>query len=129
MLFLGSNLLKDAVDKMLDRTEARGGRINFPNWLPDTFYTELTVEVRLPNGKWDNPNNYRNESWDLLSYAFASGLTQQIGLEFIDWNSPPGWAAEWDKNDLVFNPTAQTTPFEKTTAPKYDLGKLADDLA
>lgn len=129
VLFLGSNLLKDAVDKMLDRTEARGGRINFPNWLPDTFYTELTVEVRLPNGKWDNPNNYRNESWDLLSYAFASGLTQQIGLEFIDWNSPPGWAAEWDKNDLVFNPTAQTTPFEKLAAPKYDLGKLADDLA
>lgn len=129
VLFLNSNLLKDAVDKMLDRTEARGGRINFPSWLPDNFYTELTVEHRDPAKGWLNPKKYRNESWDLLVYAYASGLTRQIGIEHIDWNHPASWAQEWDKNDLVFDPAKQNKPFENEAKSNYDFAALADKLA
>lgn len=129
VLFLGSDLLKDAVDKMLDRTDARGGRINFPSWLPDTFYTELTVEHRDPAKGWLNPKKYRNESWDLLVYAYASGLTRQIGLEHMDWNHPASWAEEWEKNDLIFDPAKQNKPFENEAKSNYDFGSLADELA
>lgn len=129
VLFLNTNMLKDAVDNMLDRTEARGGRVNFPDWLPSTFYTELTVEVKDPQKGWVNPKHYRNESWDLLVYAFAATLTRQIGLEHIDWNEPHSWAREWDKNDLVFNPAKENKPFENRSEPTYDFAKLADQLA
>lgn len=129
VLFMNVNMLKDTVDKMLDRTEARGGRVNFPDWLPDKFYTELTVEIKDPAKGWINPKNYRNESWDLLVYAFAATLTRQIGLEHIDWNEPHSWAREWDANDLVFNPATQNKPFENQTKPGYDFASLADKLA
>lgn len=129
VLFLNTNMLKDTVDKMLDRTEARGGRVNFPDWLPNSFYTELTVEVKDPAKGWINPKNYRNESWDLLVYAFASTLTRQIGLEHIDWNEPHSWAREWDSNDLVFNPAKENKPFENQTKASYDFASLADKLA
>ena len=126
---LNSNLIKDQLNGMLDRTEASGGRVSFPNWLPDWFYVELTVEVRDPAKGWLNPHNYRNESWDLLAYCVASGLTRQIGLEHIDWNDPPSWAAEWGKNDLVFDPGKQKAPFANQVNTAYDFKSLADKLA
>jgi phage terminase large subunit GpA-like protein len=129
VLFLNSNLLKDQIDNMLDRTEARGGRVSFPDWLPDSFYTELTVETKDPVKGWLNLKNYRNESWDLLAYCNAATLTRQIALEHIDWEKPHSWAENWDKNDLVFNPATQKKPFESTAKPKYDLSSLADKLA
>lgn len=129
VLFLNVNALKDSVDHMLDRTEARGGRINFPDWLPATFYTELTVEVKDPQKGWINPKNYRNESWDLLVYNFAATLTRQIGLEHIDWEEPPSWAKEWNENDLVFNPATQNKPFENPPEAEYDFSTLAEQLA
>lgn len=128
VMFINSNLVKDMVDKMLDRTDANGGRISFASWLPNTFYTELTVEIRDPAKGWLNPNNYRNESWDLLSYTVAGTLSRHINLEYIDWMEPPPWADEWDKNDLIFDPAKKRKPFaqEMQTA---DLGDLGDDLA
>lgn len=124
---LNSNMIKDTLNGMLDRTEARGGRINFPNWLPDWFYVELTVEIRDPAKGWLNPHGYRNESWDLLAYCVASGLTRQIALEHIDWNDPPSWAAEWDKNDLVFDPS-KGKPFQNQVKANYDFKSLGDRL-
>ncbi len=125
VLMLNVNTLKDAVDKMLDRTEAFGGRINFPGWLPDSFYTELTVEHKDPQKGWINPRNQRNESWDLLVYAYAATLTRQIGLEHIDWTNPPAWADEWDKNDLVSKGGPDTPPEEKQRfAPKSKAGAI-----
>lgn len=129
VLFLNANLLKDTVDKMLDRTEARGGRVNFPDWLPNDFYTELTVEHRDPAKGWVNPKNYRNESWDLLVYSYASTLTRTVALEHIDWNRPYTWAEEWDKNDLVFDPAKRAKPFENQAKSQYDFAALADKLA
>lgn len=130
VLFLNSNSLKDTVNGMLDRTEARGGRVNFPSWLPDGFFTELTVETRDPVKGWQNLRNYRNESWDLLVYAYASTLTRQIGMEFIDWDQPPSWAAPWDTNDLVFDPVKQHKPFmAESRSSDVDFAALAESLA
>lgn len=128
VLSLNTNTLKDMLDKMLDRKEP-GGRINFPEWLDDNFYTELTVEVRDPNKGWLNPRHYRNESWDLLVYYLAATLTRHIGLEHLSWESPPGWAEEWDVNDLVFDPVEKTKPFEAKEKPKTSLSDLASSLA
>lgn len=129
VLMFNPDTLKDTVDKMLDRTEPRGGRINFPNWLDDNFYTELTVEIKDPNKGWLNPKKFRNESWDLLVLYLAGSLTGVIALEHLNWENPPGWAEEWDHNDLVFNPVETAKPFEAAAKPKIDLAALARDMA
>lgn len=129
VLLMNTDILKDTLDKMLDRRDPRGGRINFPDWLGDNFYTELTVETKDPNKGWINPRKYRNESWDLLVYYLAGTLTKLIGLEHLDWDNPPGWAEDWDHNDLVFDPTAQEKPFAGEVKPKGKLSSLAKNLA
>lgn len=128
VLFINTNLMKDKLDGMLDRTEP-GGRINFPNWLPVNFYKELTVEIKDPKTlKWENPNKFRNESWDLLVYCLSGLLHRTIGWEHIAWDDPPSWAAEWDKNDMVFKLHEEETPFENedddTVADLSKLGEL-----
>jgi phage terminase large subunit GpA-like protein len=127
VMFINSNMIKDQLNNMLDRTEP-GGRIVFPKWLDDNFFTELTVEVRDPKKGWQNPRDYRNESWDLLSYCIAACLTPRINLERIRWDAPPAWAEAWDENVLVFNPTAVDKPFAAEKKRDYDLSKLADAL-
>jgi phage terminase large subunit GpA-like protein len=102
VLMMNVNVLKDRLNAMLDRKEPGGGEIHFPDWLPDEFFTEMCVERRTPKG-WENPRSYRNEAWDLFTYGI--GLTVHLRAEHIDWSDPPGWAAEWDSNDLLFVPT------------------------
>jgi len=128
VLFLNTNTLKDMVDNRLDRA-VPGGRFVFPDWLDDNFYIELTVEVKDAVKGWINPKNYRNESWDLLAYCMAGTLTAGINLEYIDSTAPPTWAAEWDENDLVFDPVEKKTPYEGVKKPGRSLSKLAGDLA
>jgi phage terminase large subunit GpA-like protein len=129
VLFLNTNSLKDTLDKLLDRRDPHGGRINFPKWLPDTFYTELTVEVRTPKG-WENPKRFRNESWDLLYYCIGAMISKHIGVERPGfWDDPPKWAEEWEHNDLVYNPKTSAVPFESKPRESYDLAALAAQLA
>jgi len=128
VLFINTNFVKDMVDHRLDRNEP-GGRFVFPNWLGDNFYTELTVEVKDANKGWINPKKYRNESWDLLAYCMAATLTPMINLERLDLvGEPPLWAAEWDDNDLVFNPGLDAKPFE-ATKKRRSFKDLAGSLA
>ena len=104
-----------------------GGRINFPDWLPDWFYHELCAEVRNSDG-WVKIAN-RNEAWDLLCYCVAVCIHPRlIGLENIEWDKPPSWAAEWDANDLVFMPEKDSKPFEKEPEV-LDLSKLGAGLS
>lgn len=126
ILSLNSNLLKDQLNGYLDRREPGGGRIVFPNWLGDTFYKELCVEVRDPKKGWINPRNYRNESWDLLAYCIAACV--HLRTEIWDWGNPEIWAQEWDRNALVFHPDG-VKPFEHSRKMDYDLERLAEDLA
>jgi phage terminase large subunit GpA-like protein len=128
VLFINSNAVKDQLNHALDRTEP-GGRINFPNWLESSFYTELTVEIKDPKKGWINPRSYRNESWDLLAYCIAACLSSKVGIERIRFDDPPPWADTWDRNSLVFVPEAEDgKPFDAKPKSGYDLAKLAAEL-
>ena len=125
--FLHSDMLKNELDGALDRTEPYGGRINFPLWLDNNFYTELTVEVKNEKGKWENPNGYRNESWDLLTYCLAACIHPDINIEVPDfWENPPGWAEEWDRNLLVFDETTGNTMISPVK-DEIDFEKLGEE--
>lgn len=127
VLQINSDIVKDQLSVMLDRTDPRGGMISFPSWLPDWFYNELTVEVRTSKG-WENPRSLRNESWDLLAYAIALSLSKHIRIEQINWENPPSWAAEWDVNDLISDPN-DNKRFAHQQKGEYDLASLAETLA
>lgn len=126
VLMINTDALKDQLNVMLDRRTAGGGRINFPDWLPDTFWAEMVAEKRTAAG-WEKVSE-RNEAWDLLVYAIAVALYRPIKIEQLDWDDPPGWAAEWDENDLVFNPETRKSVED---APKEELSleELAGLLA
>ena len=127
VLMLNGLVLKDTVSSMLDRTDPKGARVNFPDWLPDAFYAELTAEVRTEKG-WENPRSLRNESFDLLYYAVGLTLTHHVGIERIDWDSPPSWASEWDTNDLVVS-SDSTKRFASQQKVEHNLSDLASKLA
>lgn len=128
VLFINSNSVKDMADNILERKDP-GGRVVFPEGLSDNFYTELCVEVKDPAKGWLNPKRFRNESWDLLAYCVAATLTPAIALEHMEMNNPPGWAEEWDANDLVFLPEVEERPFDSKSKKTYDLASLAKNLA
>lgn len=129
VMLINTNSLKDMVDNRLDRNEP-GGRFCFAHWLDTNFYIELTVEVKDAKKGWINPKRYRNESWDLLAYCLATTLTPMIALDHMNMADPPSWAAEWDHNDLVFNPATSAKPFEAIKADDglAALAKLAESL-
>lgn len=126
VLMINPSSLKNQLDQMLDREE-KGGTVRFAKWLPINFYKELTVETKDKTGRWVNPLNYRNESWDLLTYTLALMLYKEIGYDYIDWAHAPTWAQEWDMNDLVFDPEDGNNPLEGSDGEMYgleELGKL-----
>lgn len=128
VMIINPTILKDALDAMLDRKDAGGGRIAFPSWLHDDFFTELTVEVRT-NGRWENPHNHRNESWDLLVYSLALSYSKMVNIENIDWDRAPSWAGEWDVNDFVIPAETKAEDALRFKAkPKYKLSDLAESL-
>lgn len=133
---INSNVVKDTADNMTRREEP-GGQVHFPVWYDaegaredvDWLYKQLTSEVRLPAG-WRNPARRPNEGFDLLAYCVAFLKHQDIRIDFLKWADPPGWAAEWDRNDLVFMPVDGlpfAAPTEKPAAPT--LAELAARMA
>ena len=129
VLLLNTNMIKDQVDGLLDRKTEFGGRIVFPSFLPDSVFTELTVEVKTAKG-WENPKKLRNETWDLLVYDYALGIPpRHVAAEHIDWENPPRWAEEWDDNDLVIE-VEEGRPFVPVSAVKpINLAEIAEGLA
>lgn len=124
VLFLNVDVLKDQLNGMLDRTDPGGGRVTFPDWLPDEFFNELTAERRTPKG-WVNPRKSRNESWDLLTYLL--GALAYLKVDTWDWTNPPRWAEDWETNILVTKrtPEGAVVQSEKTT---YGSVKRAAEL-
>lgn len=140
---LNVNQLKDQVANMLGRriSEAEedtgGGMIRYPAWTPDFFFTQVTTEIRGEKG-WVNPFNRRNEDWDLLVYALGLALRPDdvatraplavIRYDRIDWMGAgcPGWAAPWERNDLVFDPSGAVAPVRK--APGLSFAALGAKL-
>lgn len=126
VLLLNTDLLKDQLDGMLDRVDGQNASVYFANWLPDSFFTELTVEVKIPNKGWENPKKLRNESWDLLTYCIGICLTRRhIGIEQLNWEAPPLWADEWDYNDMVFMPEEGMPYTPEVSRNKVDMAALA----
>jgi phage terminase large subunit GpA-like protein len=127
VLMLNSNLLKDDLLGRLDCNEPGKGMFRFPDWLPDAFFTEMCMEVRETDG-WVPGRRKRNEAWDLAYYCVGLCVSVYISVERINWANPPGWAAPWDKNDLVFSQkTGERFAFQPEVA--YDLSALAKQLA
>jgi hypothetical protein len=56
-------------------------------------------------------------------------MSPLIAIEHIKWEDPPGWADEFDLNDLVFNPVVEPNRFAPQKKQSYDLAKLANTLA
>lgn len=105
VMVLNSNILKDALRGRVECMIPGKGMLRFGRWLPDNWFTEMCVEVRTDKG-WLNPQNRRNEAWDLSYYCMGLCVSPVIRVEGIDWSRPPGWAAPWDSNALVSEPTA-----------------------
>lgn len=126
VLLLNPNVLKDAMAGRIDNIEPGKGMIRFPSWLPDSYYSELCAETRTPKG-WENPAHYRNEAWDLCYYGLGYLVSSYIQAETINWSRPPGWAAPWDSNDLVFATEKDT--FAPEVKAEYDFRALGRRLA
>lgn len=127
VLMLNSNELKDALRNRLECTEPGKGMMRFPNWLADWFWAEMCEETRDSKG-WHNPNSRRNEAWDLCYYAIGACVSPLLRIDYLDWNEPPGWAADWDKNSLVSAPD-EGRRFERSQDVGYDFAQFAKALA
>jgi len=102
------NELKDTLAADLERTVPGPGYWHIPRWMDDSQVRELTSEVRTSRGWRKASNSAPNESVDLCAYAEASYLRLQG--ERIDWDNPPAWAAEWDRNSEVSAGTGAPQP-------------------
>ena len=134
-----ADMVKDQVAAMLGRRVSDegqgGGMIRYPSWTADWWYAQMTTEMRSAKG-WTNPASRRNEAWDLSYYALAMAFRPYaddcplvtIGLSRIDWKNPPGWAAEWDRNDLV-TPIDAAPRFAPVAKPRRSFADLGADLA
>lgn len=127
VLLLNSNLLKDDLDGRLDCLEPGKGMYRFPDWLSDSFFNELCAEHRGEKG-WVKGEGLSNEQWDLSYYCIGLAVSELIRAEHITWSEPPGWAAEWDRNDLVRKP-AETPRFATKVESLYDFAQLGKALA
>lgn len=127
VLMLNSNLLKDDLDGRLECLVPGAGMYRTPDWLPDSFYNELCAETRTEKG-WENKSGERNETTDLSYYCIGACVSELLRVEHLDWDNPPGWAAEWDRNDLVRAPDAPPR-FANGVESAYDFGKFAKALA
>jgi len=127
VLMINTNAIKDMLNAKLDNLKPGAGMIHFPKWMDDEVFSELTVEQKTPKG-WENPGGHRNEAWDLFVYCLA--LCVHLRIEHIDWDNPPGWAQDWDSNDLVFQKDASGTyRFANKEKDESSLASLAARLA
>lgn len=97
---LNTDKIKDVVAACLGREEQGRRYVNFPDWLPESFFDELSCEVRGSDGKWRKPSNSaRNEAFDLFVYAWA--ILFERKADRIDWENPPSWAKPISDNSEI----------------------------
>lgn len=136
VVMLNSNKLKDRVNLLMQRTvdpnATEGGRLRYPDWLENWFFTQLTSEIRLPTGKWDNTRKRRNETFDLTCYGEAVVIRPlephepyvHFGYDRLRFDgSEPIWARDWDENELVFGGESDQQVVPKQRRSLADLAK------
>lgn len=144
VLFLNSTLLKDQLSGMLARRVGQddsssvgvSGMIRYPKWMPDWFYSQMTTEIRLEK-IWENPRKRRNEAWDLSYYAIGVVVRPMekdapfvhFGIERLNWDNPPSWAAPWDENDFVSKPEEEAVVPKENSKKATSFSDLAAKLA
>lgn len=97
---LNTHKIKDVVAACLGREEQGRRYVHFPDWLPETFFDELSCEIRGSDGIWRKPSNSaRNESFDLFVYAWA--ILFERKADRIDWEKPPSWAKPIGENSEI----------------------------
>jgi phage terminase large subunit GpA-like protein len=127
LLLFNVNVLKDDLDGRLDCVEPGRGMYRYPDWLDDSWFSELCAEIRTEKG-WENVSGSRNEAWDLSTYCIGLCVSELIRVEAINWESPPGWASPWDTNDLV-RKADQTPRFANQLKSSYDFAGFGKALA
>jgi len=104
-------LTKDLVDKDLQRDKPGPGNYNFPDWLPSSYYEELSVETKDPKKGWVNETRKRNEAWDLCVYAEVGCFI--LNIHRVDWSSGriPSWLQlpSTMKNPMVHTNSTQSS--------------------
>ncbi|ENB7451862.1 phage terminase large subunit family protein [Pseudomonas aeruginosa] len=126
VLLLNSNVLKDALHARLDCITPGHGMYRFPDWLPDWWYQEMCAEDRTAKGWLKRPHT-KNEAWDLSYYCIGVCVSSLLLVEKMDWQKPPAWADEWDRNSLVSAP--EEAPRFAPQKEAYDFGKFAQAMA
>lgn len=111
LLLLNANKFKDILNNSL-RREGDGPRFcYFPEWLPDTFFDELSYEQRGPDGKWFKPGKKPNEAWDQFYYGWAA--VYRLNAHSIDWDYPPPWAKPIEENHHIIKPQQVQEPKQR----------------
>ena len=110
---INTTMLKDMTYATLKK-KTGNGVIKFPDWLGSWFYKEIVAEMRTSKG-WENLKGRRNESFDLLVYAkcMVLILMDSYFSGKINWDHPPAWAEEWDKNSNVLDAHKVTSKEER----------------
>ena len=127
VLLINTDMVKDTFDNRLSVQTPGKGMVVHPDWLSDSYYRELCVEVRTTKG-WVNENKERNEAWDLGVYCIAGCLSQYLSVERIDWDKPPVWAEVWEKNTFV-ELKGEDGAIVRAPSSGYDWSKLGSALA
>lgn len=128
VLMINSNMVKDMLNGRLDVTTPGKGMYHMPTWAPDYVFSEMCSEHRDEAG-WQCPKGTRNETWDLSYYMIGVCISGRVlGMEAVDWETPPIWADVWDKNPLVYLPEDDAPIAEKANTG-YSFAQLAEMLA
>lgn len=124
LVLLNATLLKDGLAANLSRPDHGPGYVHFPDWLPGSWFAELTAETRGVK-RWECPHGVRNEAWDLSVYNRVATILMKA--DRIDWNNPPGWAEDWPKNTelLAGNDPDGAAPPIPRPAPRRKLRRVA----
>lgn len=126
VLMLNTNELKNNLDGRLSCNIPGSGMVRFPAWLPDEFYKELCAETLGEKG-WENKSKERNEAWDLACYVIAGAISPYLNIEKVDWDNPPLWAAEWERNNMITRDPNKPR-FAPRGRKKFDLTQIAQNL-
>ena len=114
-----ANAFKDSLAGHLAQAMPGRGYVHAPAALrssepPHLWFEQLTAERRKPIGAWERIGR-ANEALDLMVGTHM--VAHLHGLPRIDWTRPPAWAAAWDVNSAVGQPSTRAVPEAAQPAP------------